>query len=256
MKIVNLNRSDVYNGSLILVNASHSFSHWDSKAVMIPISEGAPEVLLEGHTAVLLSRVMEELDGWGKIALVSGWRSHKEQEKIYGDSLEREGLAFTKKYVALPGHSEHETGFAIDLGLVTDQIDFIRPAFPYEGICQRFRERALSYGFIERYPKGKEAVTGIAHEPWHFRYVGAPHGEIMNAHQFTLEEYHDFLKQYPYGCEYVRHGSQHMEMWVSYLAADETGCASFPIPEHIPFTVSGNNVDGFVITQWREQNEK
>ena len=60
---------------------------------------------------------------------------------------------------------------------------------PYEGICQRFRELAPLYGFIERYPANKEAVTGIAHEPWHFRYVGRPHAQRMTDLGLTLEEY-------------------------------------------------------------------
>ena len=82
------------------------------------------------------------------------------------------GEEFTNQFVARPGHSEHQTGLAIDLGLKQPDIDFLRPYFPYKGICQTFRELSTDYGFIERYPAGKEAITGIAHEPWHFRYVG------------------------------------------------------------------------------------
>ena len=108
---------------------------------------------------------------------------------IYTDSLRENGPEFTAKFVAMPGHSEHLTGLAIDLGLRQPKIDFIRPAFPYEGICQKFRELAPAYGFIERYPKGKEHITGIAHEPWHFRYVGTPYSETMAFKGMTLEEY-------------------------------------------------------------------
>ena len=89
------------------------------------------------------------------------------------------GLAFTHKYVAYPGCSEHQTGLAIDLGKAAGHIDFIRPAFPYDGTCGAFRRAAAAYGFIERYQKGKESLTGIAREPWHFRYVGLPHAAIM-----------------------------------------------------------------------------
>ena len=91
--------------------------------------------------------------------------------------------------MALPGHSEHQTGLAIDLGLRGPEIDFIRPDFPYEGVCQRFRERAADFGFVERYPAGKEAVIGIAHEPWHFRYVGPSHAREMVHRGLVLEEY-------------------------------------------------------------------
>lgn len=72
------------------------------------------------------------------------------------------------------GCSEHETGLAIDLALAGEEPDFIRPPFPDRGICRRFRQRCADFGFVLRYPAGKETVTGIAHEPWHFRYVGVP----------------------------------------------------------------------------------
>ena len=83
--------------------------------------------------------------------------------------------------MALPGCSEHQTGLAIDLGKAAGYIDFIRPAFPYDGVCGRFRRLAARYGFIERYQRGKEEVTGISAEPWHFRYVGAPHAQLMES---------------------------------------------------------------------------
>ncbi len=113
----------------------------------------------------------------------------EEQTQIYEDSLRENGGEFTKKFVALPGCSEHQTGLAIDLGLCKEEIDFICPDFPYEGICQKFRQMAPDYGFVERYPAGKEKVTGIGHEPWHFRYVGRPHARIMTDRGLVLEEY-------------------------------------------------------------------
>jgi len=174
--------------ALVLVNLQHSCPV-DAVRDLVPVRRDFPGVLLEREAADALSRLMEELDGWKDILPVSGWRSLVEQREIYDASLRENGPAFTKKFVALPGHSEHQTGLAIDLGLRLPEIDLIRPAFPYEGICQRFREAAPAYGFIERYPAGKEAVTGIAHEPWHFRYVGAPHAEIITRRGLTLEEY-------------------------------------------------------------------
>ena len=91
--------------------------------------------------------------------------------------------------MALPGCSEHQTGLAIDLGLRGPEVDFLCPDFPYTGPCGDFRRLAADYGFVERYPAGKEPITGIAHEPWHFRYVGVPHAERMAAMGLVLEEY-------------------------------------------------------------------
>lgn len=173
---------------LVLVNLEHKYPA-NSMHNLLSVSEEFPEIFLEKEAAQSLSKLMDELDGWKAIVPVSGWRSMREQEEIYRDSLAENGREFTEKYVALPGHSEHQTGLAIDLGLRQDEVDFIRPAFPYDGICQKFRQLAPRFGFVERYPEGKESVTGIAHEPWHFRYVGRPHAEKMTQLGLTLEEY-------------------------------------------------------------------
>lgn len=170
---------------LVLVNARHACPEEALELVAV----GNSPVLLEREAARSLEALMAELDGWQSIVPVSGWRSFQEQEDIYQSSLAEHGLEFTQKYVALPGHSEHQTGLAIDLGLKGPELDFIRPAFPYEGICQRFRERAADFGFVERYPAGKETVTGIAHEPWHFRYVDPAHAREMVRRGLVLEEY-------------------------------------------------------------------
>lgn len=174
--------------NLILVNGRRACPA-EAAGELIPVREDMPDVLLEREAARALCRAMERLDGWRWIVPVSGWRSLAEQREIYEKSLRDNGPAFTARFVARPGHSEHQTGLAIDLGLMRPEMDFIRPAFPYEGICQRFRELAPSFGFVERYPAGKEDVTGIAHEPWHFRYVGPPHAERMTRAGLTLEEY-------------------------------------------------------------------
>ena len=169
---------------------------------------------------------------------------------IWDTSMRESGREFTETYVAVPGHSEHETGLAIDLGLKQDVIDFIRPEFPYEGICQRFRQLAPKYGFIERYPKGKEEVTGIGQEPWHFRYVGVPHAEIMTEKGMVLEEYMEFLRGYEYGKNPYRYCSQGKEIWISYLNAGQSEQICLDADRKTPRVISGNNVDGFVITEW------
>ena len=174
--------------SLILVNRRHACPPGAARD-LIPVNARHPDILLEREAVEALSRAMEQLDGWKWIVPVSGWRSPEEQRAIYTSSLRDNGPVFTRQFVALPGHSEHQTGLAIDLGLRRPEIDFIRPDFPYEGICQKFRELAPSCGFIERYPAGKEEITGIAHEPWHFRYVGTPHAERMAHMGLTLEDY-------------------------------------------------------------------
>lgn len=173
---------------LILVNTSHALTE-DIPEPLVPVHPRTPSILMRSSAAVMLSRLMQDIHGWKGIVPVSGWRSREEQQAIWDSSLQENGLTFTQKYVALPGHSEHQTGLAIDLGLRQEHIDFICPEFPDTGICRLFREKAPDYGFILRYPPGKEHITGISHEPWHFRYVGRPHAQIMEQKGLTLEEY-------------------------------------------------------------------
>ncbi len=251
-KQITLTQENIYRGNLILVNASHGFQGGPNDQ-LVPVHDSVPDILLNRRAATALSWLMQEIDGWRYITPVSGWRAREEQQKIWDDTMAESGPAFTRKYVAAPGHSEHETGLAIDLGLRQEHVDFICPEFPYTGICQTFRERAAEYGFILRYPVGKESVTGIGHEPWHFRYVGAPHAEIMTEKGLTLEEYTDFLAQFHSGGKPYQFTYGNQTVSISYIkaGADET---LIEVSENLPYSLSGNNRDGYILTEWRTQN--
>ncbi|MDD4565343.1 MAG: M15 family metallopeptidase [Eubacteriales bacterium] len=255
MKRLVIPQKSVHAGNLILVNGQYPYCSENVEGSLVPVHSDS-SVLLERRAAVLLSKIMSSIEGWEQISAVSGWRSREEQQKIYDQSLRDNGAAFTEQFVARPDHSEHQTGLAIDLELGKPEIDFIRPDFPYSGICQTFREKAAAYGFIERYPKGKEAITGIAHEPWHFRYVGAPHAAIMTELELTLEEYYAFLKQYPHGEKRFLHRTGNQTIEISYIKAVAGTDIEFEIENDIPYSGSGNNADGFVLTQWRNGNDK
>lgn len=248
MKARALTKPGIYTGNLILVNWQHPYRA-DRLSTLVPLQEGPAPVFLERRAAVLLSSLMEQIHGWQHIVPVSGYRSRAEQREIWEQSLSEHDPAFTQTYVALPGHSEHQTGLAIDLGLRSPHMDLICPDFPYSGICQTFREHAAHFGFVERYPAGKEEITGIGQEPWHFRYVGAPHAEIMTAMGLTLEEYHIFLKQFPYGAHPFVFENHRHTLEISYLPAGETSFWETPPG---PYLVSGNNMDGYIITIWKD----
>ena len=248
---IELHRKNIHTGNLILVNADYPYNEQVNETDLVNVDKSACDVLLERRAVTLLSKLMEEINGWGQISAVSGWRSMQEQENIYAQSLKENGSEFTQKYVALPGHSEHQTGLAIDLALTSDNIDFIRPDFPYTGICQTFRELSSQYGFIERYPQKKESITGIAHEPWHFRYIGVPHAEIMKKNDLCMEEFIPSIKQFAYGEQKYNFTVAQKNFSVSYLPASEAEIVCIEIAEDVPYTISGNNIDGYIITEWR-----
>ena len=257
MREVLLPQEMIRTGDLILVNAQFPFRETGTDRFLLPAGFGGSHVLLDGRVARLLEKLIVELGDGEALCPVSGWRSREEQETIYTRSLQEHGRRFTEQYVALPGHSEHQTGLAVDLGLRSETIDFLRPDFPYEGICQKFREQASFRGFIQRYPQGKENITGIAHEPWHFRYVGEPHGEIMAAKHLTLEEYHQFLRQFPTGKRYYLYQGKGLRAYLSYQRANPSGPTLWrPRQDTLYYSVSGDNQEGFLFTEWcRDRGE-
>lgn len=248
MKSSILSKKDIYCGNLILVNERYSFKNL-TKENLVPADSRTPSILIKKDASNILELILEKIGARGKIIPVSGYRTFDEQNDIFEDSLKENGEDFTKKYVALPGHSEHQTGLAIDLGLNKEKIDFIRPGFPSEGICGTFRTAAPDYGFILRYPAGKERITGIFHEPWHFRYVGTPHSKIIEENGMSLEEYIKFIKNYGFDNRYVfSHNNSNAEIYYTPASGNET---EIFLPEKAVTQVSGNNIDGFIITVWR-----
>ena len=241
-------RREIFCGSLILVDGKNPFREGFPPA-LAQVCPGSG-VELDRRAALLLEELMVKLRGWAGIAPVSGWRSRAEQEAIWEDAMAKEGPEFTRKFVARPGHSEHHTGLAIDLGERRAEIDPVCPAFPDSGICGRFARMAARYGFILRYPAGKEAVTGIAHEPWHFRFVGVPHALIMEERGLTLEEYLGLLRGHLWGRDPLFCRIRGLEAEVSFLPAGDGGTARLSRSEDWPCSVSGNNSDGFIVTQW------
>ncbi|SHO44337.1 M15 family metallopeptidase [Anaerocolumna xylanovorans] len=249
MEKVLVNSADVYKGYLILVNKDYPLKKESvSRERLSGIGEG---ICLENRTASMLMQLLNELKAKKKITAVSGYRSFKEQEKIYTNSLDENGREFTEKYVALPGASEHQTGLAIDLGETKKEINFLCPEFPYKGICQEFREKAASYGFIQRYEKEKEGITGIGHEPWHFRYVGYPHSKIMREGNLTLEEYTEEIENHPYGENPLVFGEGKQKVEISYLEMGEGEERALSFLADAIYQVSGNNKKGVIITKWQ-----
>lgn len=243
MRAVTLRREQTARGPLILVDPAHPLRPGPAPELTVPDSR-YPAVLLERRAAGLLAACIRAAGGERDIVPVSGWRSRAEQQSIWDDTWAREGEGFTRRYVALPGCSEHQTGLAVDLGKRSGDIDFIRPDFPDSGACGAFRRLAAEYGFILRYRREKEAVTGIGAEPWHFRYVGAPHAALLEESGLCLEEYGDLLRTGPKR----RILSNGRRVEVSWLPCPGEA-VELELPEGC-CQISGDNGGGFILTVW------
>ncbi len=250
MKTITLTQAALNRGSLLLVNARHPLPECVAPERLTPFLDSG--ILLERRTALVLENLFKALGCASSLLPVSGYRTLTEQKQIYASSLAENGADFTGKYVALPDCSEHQTGLAIDLSLNQQPVDFIRPFFPRDGICEQFREKMISYGFVERYPEDREGITGIAAEPWHFRYVGTPHAAIMKLHNLCLEEYIDYLSLFPSVGKHLEISILNKSFEIFYQKTDpQDGSVTLTLPSSLPFQVSGTNTGGCIVTLWK-----
>ncbi|ABK85570.1 M15 family metallopeptidase [Bacillus cereus] len=118
---------------------------------------------------------------------VSGFRSYDYQKKLYANNVKRKGQEHTDRFSAKPGHSEHQTGLTMDVSSKSANNE-LELTFANTKEGKWLKENAHRAGFIIRYPKGKESITGYAYEPWHIRYVGDI-AESIYKKKLTLEEY-------------------------------------------------------------------
>ena len=187
---------------LVLVNKSHPLpAGWEEglKTVTTVNSVG-DEVETEQKTYeayLLLEKDLEENEGI-RLEMDSALRSIRVQQDILDRFTEKYGPEETAKLVAPPGCSEHHTGLAVDLYFrLSDGNGGFRDVCTNEelerqpDLWKKIHARLADYGFILRYPEGKEAVTGYTYEPWHIRYVGDPAvaKDIMRRPGMTLEEW-------------------------------------------------------------------
>ena len=121
--------------------------------------------------------------------IASGFRSYAQQKTLYDNYVARDGKAAADTYSARPGHSEHQTGLAFDIN---------NPSSSFNGTkeAQWIAKNCANYGFIVRFPKGKESSTGFMYESWHVRYVGKTLAKKITASGLSLEEYLGITSQY------------------------------------------------------------
>ena len=118
----------------------------------------------------------------------STYRSYWSQNRLYWNYVSNYGQDPTDTFSAKPGFSEHQTGLAFDIGGV-DRSLWAEEDFKYTDEAKWLKDNSYKYGFILRYPEGKEWKTGYMHESWHFRYIGVDHSKNFKDSDLTLEEY-------------------------------------------------------------------
>ncbi|MBR4661240.1 MAG: M15 family metallopeptidase, partial [Clostridia bacterium] len=160
-----------YIGGLLIVNKTYSLPSWYDPGGMTPECASAFYTMCSAAAAEGLS-----------FYSISDYRSYSLQSWLYQTYVDRDGREAADTFSARPGHSEHQTGLAIDVNSTTQ-------AFANTAEGQWLAAHCWEYGFIIRYPQGKEWSTGFIYEPWHVRFVGTWLSIPLRDSGLTLEEY-------------------------------------------------------------------
>lgn len=164
----------------------------------IPFSFGDMDIeksYLRKEAAKKIERLFDAAEREGiELFAVSGYRSYSRQTSVFDAKANQVGQEAAEVVVAIPGSSEHQTGLAMDISSRSVRLELIEEfGETIEG--QWLENNAHKFGFILRYPKGKESITGYQYEPWHFRYVGAHAATVIFEKQLTLEEYFNIVEK-------------------------------------------------------------
>ncbi|HOO42165.1 MAG TPA: M15 family metallopeptidase [Bacteroidales bacterium] len=185
---VTITEADTSAGILILVNKTRKLPEGYRPADLVPIEKAynrAAMNLLRKEAASAFSHMCsraakDSITLWNR----SAYRSDTVQRELFENAVLRSGLSSAENFSARPGHSEHQTGLTVD-------INSVHHSFSNTPESAWLKEHAHRYGFIERYPSGKEHITGYRYEPWHYRYVGKKAATYIYQHKITLEEYYE-----------------------------------------------------------------
>jgi D-alanyl-D-alanine carboxypeptidase len=160
--------------------------------VPLKYEAGSMESQLRAETATALQELFAAAAGEGiELIFVSGYRSYAYQEHLFNYYVGLQGEATAEQQSARPGHSEHQTGWAADVGAASRECE-IETCFGDMPEGQWVAEHAHRFGFTIRYPKGATATTGFDYEPWHLRYVGKDlAAELKRSNTQTLETFFD-----------------------------------------------------------------
>lgn len=180
-------------GLLTIVNADHPMPEdWQYELVSLINGQNVDSRAYNDLQKMMDDARAEGLDPY----ICSSWRSHETQEQLFEEEIEnyvRQGYSKSEarvqaaQWVAVPGTSEHELGLALDIVSIENQR--LEEAQEDTETQQWLMEHCYEYGFILRYPKDKEDITGISYEPWHYRYVGREDAAAIRDMGVCLEEY-------------------------------------------------------------------
>ena len=237
---------DIHTGDVILVNNDTPYTFPAGVEMEAVWQYTGNDYMVRDYSVSLQKQAAEAFDkmledfaaetGIKDVLVTSAYRSYEEQEDVFNSSASKNGMEHTQRYVAQPGYSEHHTGLAVDFSIYNVSKGYSYD-FDGKGDYKWIVDHCAEYGIIQRYPPDKEAITGIAEEGWHFRYVGGPHAMYMAKKNQCLEEYINRVRNHPVD-EPIE-----FDKYKIYFCPE----GELYVPMKGNYTVSGNNVDGFIV---------
>ncbi len=246
---------EIQKGSLTLVNRTHATADLEEGLVSVYENKNShyyvkdQDVLLTEECIAALNSMLKafyEETGREDLQVISGYRTKAYQQSLYDDAAQDDAEDAASR-VAKAGHSEHETGQAVDFNIFRDGV-----TLDFDGTEEYawLAEHCAEYGFILRYPEHKVSVTEFSYEPWHFRYVGVPHAQYMQEQDLVLDEYIPLLSAYTYSGIHLEINDSYGFLYEVFFVPknEESNTTEIPIPAELKYTVSGNNIDGYIVT--------
>lgn len=164
-----------------------------SKLIAVGVPHGDKDQVFQlSHQAVpFLQSMFKEAEGDGiKLMLSSAFRSADDQKKLYDLYMTTRGQAYTIAYVAKPGQSEHQTGLAVDIASASSECEKDSDLCSLDrATVEWLAQNAPKFGYIQRYPSGKQSVTGMTNEEWHYRFVGVGLAIALTEADLTFDEF-------------------------------------------------------------------
>lgn len=184
--------ADTSDGYLMLTNKTLALSHnYEPENVRLVSVSSNKRITLENKTATATEAMFQKAKEDGiDLMLISGYRNFEYQNILFNNKVNDVGFAEANTVIALPGESEHQTGYVIDISCSSIGYELLTN-FEDTKEFKWLSENASDFGFILRYPSSKENITNYTYEPWHYRYIGDPEiAKFITQNNLTLEEYH------------------------------------------------------------------
>lgn len=172
----------------ILVNKNNKLdkNYIPTDLELIDIKYAYENKYLRKEAKKMFEKLSSDASNYGyRIVATSTYRDYDYQDNLYNYYVKEKGKKYADMCSARAGHSEHQTGLAVDVAGSNDSYDDFEDTIEFNWM----KENAHKYGFILRYPKGKEKITGFKYEPWHYRYIGIEIATKIYEKKITLEEY-------------------------------------------------------------------